>query len=99
MIFLEIFTKKCPKNLMPKMDSLTHFLSKNDVLCINVSKVTVLNVFQILIVSCPLKRVTKDCLPGGKFHEMKDDQEQRKLTVSTPLHNKLLSACLDILIF
>ena len=42
---------------MPKMDSLTHFPSKNiynDVLCINISKVTALNVFQILIVSCAL---------------------------------------------
>ena len=41
------------------MDSLTHFLSKNiynDVLYINISKVTALNVFQILIVSCALNR-------------------------------------------
>ena len=39
------------------MDYLTHFLSKNisnNVLCINVSKVTALTVFQILIVICPL---------------------------------------------
>ena len=36
---------------MQKMDYLPHFLSKNmynDVLCNNVSKVTALNVFQIL---------------------------------------------------
>ena len=46
-------------NLMPKIDYLIHFLSKNiynDVLCINASKVTALNIFQILIVISPLKR-------------------------------------------
>ena len=44
---------------MPKMDYLTHFLSRNiynDVLCLNGSKVTALNVFQILNVITPLKR-------------------------------------------
>ena len=49
------------------MDLLTHFPSKNiynDVLCINISKVTALNVFQILIVSCALKHHA-----GWTFHE------------------------------
>ena len=48
---------------MPKMDYLSNFLSKNiynDVLRINVSKVTALNVFQILnVISC-LNRLISD---------------------------------------
>ena len=51
---------------MPKMDSLTHFLSKNiynDVLWINVSKVTALYVFQILIDSCALNRTIYPIVP------------------------------------
>ena len=52
------------------MDSLTHFLSKNiynDVLCINISKVTALNVFQILIVSCALNLNNHKYKPGVSF--------------------------------
>ena len=54
---------------MPKMDSLTHFPSKNmynDVLCINISKVTALNVFQILIVSCALNSYEDINIPPTK---------------------------------
>ena len=47
LVFLDYFGQISEFELS-KMDSLTHFLSKNvynDVLCINLSKVTALNVF------------------------------------------------------
>ena len=36
-----------------------------------------------------VSRVTKDYLPGGKYHQIQNDKEFRLQTSSTPKHNKL----------